>query len=77
MVRVLDCQGTHADFKTHSFHTFEEDHRRGFLQEDASFIDCILNGTEPKVTAYDGYKAVELVESVYKAIRTGERVKFE
>ena len=77
MLRVLDCRGTHADFTTHSFHTFEEDHRRGFLQEDASFIDCILNGTEPKVTAYDGYKAVELVESVYRAIRTGERVRFE
>lgn len=77
MVRVLDCRGTHADFTTHSFHTFEEDHRRGFLQEDASFIDCILDGTEPKVTAYDGYKAVEVVESVYKAIKTGQRIRFD
>ncbi len=77
MVRVLDCRGTHADFTTHSFHTREEDFRRGFLQEDSAFIDSILNGTPPLVTALDGYKAVEIVESVYKAIKNGEHVRFE
>ncbi len=76
MVRVLDCRGTHADFETFSFHMGEEDYRRGFLQEDAAFIDAILQGSEPLVTAIDGFKAVELVESVYRAIRTGEKVRF-
>lgn len=76
MIRVLDCRGTNADFITESFHTFEEDHRRGFIQEDRSFLDSIISGTPPLVTAFDGYKAVELVESVYKAIRTGERIRF-
>jgi hypothetical protein len=28
------------------------------------------------VTADDGFKSVELVESVYAAIRSGERVRF-
>ena len=77
MVRVLDCRGTHADFTTNSFHMLDEDVRRGFVQEDRSFIDCIISGTEPRVTALDGYKAVEIVESVYHAIRTGERVRFD
>lgn len=76
MIRVLDCRGLHADFQTHSFHMHEEDVRRGFVQEDSSFIDSIIHGTPPKVTALDGYKAVEIVESVYKAIKTGERIQF-
>ena len=49
----------------------------GYLQEDKAFIDSILEGTEPVVTARDGFKSVELVESVYEAIRTGEKIKFE
>lgn len=77
MIRVLDCQGTHSDFQTHSFHMRDEDVRRGFVQEDSAFIDSIVNETPPIVTALDGYKAVEIVESVYRAIRTGERIRFE
>jgi myo-inositol 2-dehydrogenase/D-chiro-inositol 1-dehydrogenase len=55
----------------------EKNEKWGYLQEDKAFIDAILKGTEPPVTALDGYKAVELVESVYEAIRTGEKIKFE
>lgn len=76
MVRLLDCRGTDPNFETYSFHMGEEDFRRGFLQEDAAFIDAIIAGTPPKVTARDGFKAVELVESVYKAIETGEKIRF-
>ncbi len=76
MVRVLDCRGTGADFITHSFHNLAEDLQRGFEHEDSAFLDAIINGTEPLVTAFDGFKAVELVESVYHSIRTGERVRF-
>lgn len=76
MARLLDCRGTHSDFQTHNFHMLEEDVRRGFVQEDGAFIDSIISGAPPVVTADDGFKAVELVESVYAAIRTGERVRF-
>ena len=76
MVKVMDCRGTNADFETFSYHMGEEDFRRGFLQEDKSFIDCILEGSAPKVTALDGFKAVEIVEAVYRAIATGEKVRF-
>lgn len=76
MVRVLDCRGTGADFATHSFHNLSEDLQKGFEHEDGAFLDAIINGTEPLVTAFDGFKAVELVESVYHSIRTGERVRF-
>ena len=77
MERLLDSQGMDANFETHAFHMIEKEERWGYVQEDRAFIDAILNGTEPPVTALDGYRSVELVESVYKAIKTGERISFE
>jgi myo-inositol 2-dehydrogenase/D-chiro-inositol 1-dehydrogenase len=77
MTRVLDSRGMDANFETYSFHMGEEEERRGFIQEDRAFISAILDGTPVPVTAMDGYKAVELVESVYSAIKSGERVQFE
>ena len=76
MERVLDSRGMDANFETQSFHMTEKEERWGYVQEDRAFIDAILNGTPPPVTADDGFKSVELVESVYKAIRSGERVRF-
>ena len=79
MERLFDSRG--FDHKTHDFDTFwcqmlEKNEKWGYLQEDIAFIDSILEGKEPPVTAFDGYKAVELVESVYQAIRTGEKISF-
>jgi myo-inositol 2-dehydrogenase/D-chiro-inositol 1-dehydrogenase len=77
MERLLDSRGMDANFETASFHMMEKEERWGYVQEDAAFIDAILNGTTPPVTAGDGFKSVELVESVYHSIRTGERVRFK
>jgi myo-inositol 2-dehydrogenase/D-chiro-inositol 1-dehydrogenase len=41
----------------------------GYVQEDRAFIDSILNGTPPLVTALDGLKSVELVDAVYQACK--------
>ena len=76
MERLLDSRGMDANFETHSFHMTEKEERWGYVQEDRAFIDAILNGTVPPATADDGFKSVELVESVYHAIRSGERVRF-
>ena len=76
MERLLDSRGMDANFETYSFHMREKEERWGYVQEDRAFIDSILNGTQPLVTALDGYNAVELVESVYRAIRTGEKISF-
>jgi myo-inositol 2-dehydrogenase/D-chiro-inositol 1-dehydrogenase len=65
-----------ANFETPSFHMVEKEERWGYVQEDRAFIDAIVNGTKPPVTADDGFKSVELVESVYQAIRSGEKVRF-
>ena len=76
MERLHDSRGMDANFETVSFHMTEKEERWGYIQEDRAFIDAILNGTDPLVSADDGFKAVELVESVYSAIQTGERVRF-
>ena len=76
MERLFDSRGMDPNFETLSFHMFEKEEKWGYLQEDQAFVDSILNGTSPLVTADDGFKSVELVESVYKAIHTGERIRF-
>lgn len=76
MERLLDSRGTDANFETHSWHMTEKEERWGYVQEDAAFIESILTGTPPPVTADDGFKSVELVESVYSAIKTGEKIRF-
>lgn len=76
MERLLDSRGMDANFETLSWHMTEKEERWGYVQEDRAFIDSILNGTPPLVTADDGFRSVELVESVYQAIKSGERRRF-
>lgn len=42
----------------------------GYLQEDRAFIDAIVNGSEPLVTAFDGLMSVELANAVYESVRS-------
>ncbi|MFM9905346.1 MAG: Gfo/Idh/MocA family protein [Pyrinomonadaceae bacterium] len=77
MERLLDSRGMDANFETTSFHMTEKEERWGYVQEDRAFIDAILNGTKPPVSAFDGFKAVELVEAVYEAIRSGQLCRFD
>lgn len=76
MEHLLDSKGTDANFQTYSYHMLEKYEKWGYVQEDKAFIDAIIEGTPPPVTALDGYKSVELVESVYRAIESGEKIKF-
>lgn len=77
MENLIDSRGTDANFETHWYQMLEKYDKWGYAQEDKAFIDSILEGKEPPVTALDGYKSVQLVESVYEAIRTGEKIKFD
>ena len=47
----------------------------GYLQEDRAFVDSIVNGTPPLVTALDGLMSVELVNAVYESVRTNATIK--
>ncbi|HEY3249275.1 MAG TPA: Gfo/Idh/MocA family oxidoreductase [bacterium] len=41
----------------------------GYALEDRMFVDAVLGERPPAVTADDGYKATELVEACYQAVR--------
>ncbi len=77
MERLLDSRGMDANFETFTWHMTEKEERWGYVQEDAAFIDAIQKGTTPPVTALDGFKSVELVEAVYQAVRSGEKIRFQ
>ena len=77
MERLLDSRGMDANFETVSFHMTEKEEKWGYVQEDKAFIDAILNGAPPPVTADDGFHSVQLVESVHASIRGGQRVRFD
>lgn len=76
MERLFDSQGMDPNCETKSFHMLEKEEKWGYVQEDRAFLDAIIDGKPVPVTADDGFKSVELVESVYNAIKSGERVTF-
>ena len=60
----------------HSMHQLPKEEKWGYQQEDKSFIDSIIKGLPPAVTAGDGFKSVQLVDGCYRSVGTGEAVKF-
>ncbi len=76
MERLFDSRGTDANFETYAYHMVEKEERWGYSTEDDEFLSAVIDSRPPLVTAHDGYKSVELVESVYSAIRTGEKIRF-
>ncbi len=77
MEHLIDSKGCDANFETLSWAMTEKEERWGYVQEDKAFTSAIIDNTKPPVTALDGFKSVELVESVYQAIKTDGKIKFE
>jgi myo-inositol 2-dehydrogenase/D-chiro-inositol 1-dehydrogenase len=53
----------------HNFFQLAMPDKWGYSEEDTRFVDAIVEGTPPPVTAEDGYKAIELVEACYCSAR--------
>ncbi|HEX6044214.1 MAG TPA: Gfo/Idh/MocA family oxidoreductase [Pyrinomonadaceae bacterium] len=47
----------------------------GYAQEDRAFVDSIVNGTPPPVTAYDGLMSVEIANAIYESVRLGQPIQ--
>ncbi|MBI3975542.1 MAG: Gfo/Idh/MocA family oxidoreductase [Armatimonadetes bacterium] len=52
---------------------FEE--KWGYVEEDRRFIGAVLGDGSLAVSADEGYRATELVEAVYQAVRSGAAVR--
>ena len=74
--KISHAPGLKQPIVQHDFFQLGIPDKWGFRAEDRHFVDAILAGTTPPVTAEDGYKAVELVEACYlSAQHNGERLQ--
>lgn len=53
-----------------SMHRLAKEEKWGYAQEDHAFVDAIIGRLSPAITAFDGYKSVELVDAIYESVRT-------
>lgn len=61
-------------FTEQSMQQLPREEKWGYVQEDRAFIDAIVNGTPPLVTAFDGLMSVELVHAIYESAESGRAV---
>jgi myo-inositol 2-dehydrogenase / D-chiro-inositol 1-dehydrogenase len=47
----------------------------GYVMEDRLFVDAVLGERPPAVTAEDGYRATEVVEACYRAVRDARPIR--
>ena len=77
MESLVYSEGLEGKQIEHSMHQLSKEEKWGYAQENRAFIDSILAGSPPAVSALDGHKSVEIVEAVYESIRIGETIKFD
>jgi myo-inositol 2-dehydrogenase/D-chiro-inositol 1-dehydrogenase len=66
----LDSETVTEDFRHLAIST-----RFGFEEEDRLFIDAVISGGPPPVTAFDGYRSVELVCACYRSASENQPVR--
>jgi myo-inositol 2-dehydrogenase / D-chiro-inositol 1-dehydrogenase len=62
-------------FTEQSMQQLPREEKWGYVQEDRAFVDSIVNGSEPPVTALDGLMSVEITNAVYESVRSGASVQ--
>jgi myo-inositol 2-dehydrogenase/D-chiro-inositol 1-dehydrogenase len=74
MERVTLSPGLGREITTRDYFQIPMEEKWGYRAEDVKFVDAILSGEPPAVTAEDGLRATELVEACYRSARTGAEV---
>lgn len=67
--------GLEAETVTEDFSHLPIEKRFGFEEEDRLFVDAILSGGAPPVTAFDGLRSVELVAACYRSAAENQLVR--
>jgi myo-inositol 2-dehydrogenase/D-chiro-inositol 1-dehydrogenase len=76
MEKVAYVPGLGQAIVQHDFFQLDMPDKWGYREEDTLFVNAILEGKPPPVTAEDGFKAIELVEACYRsAQRDGARIR--
>jgi len=76
MESLVYSEGLDGGQVERSMHQLSKEDKWGYAQEDRAFIDSIANGLPPAVTAFDGYKSVELVDAAYESVRDKRLIEF-
>jgi len=59
-----------GNFAVETMQQLPREEKWGYVQEDRAFVDAIVNGREPLVTAFDGLMSVEIANAVYESVRS-------
>jgi len=76
MERISYTDGLEKETITLDFGLRPRDHKWGYVEEDALFVDALEGKGDPPVTAEDGYRVVALIEGCYQSARSEKRVTF-
>jgi len=72
-MEALVCSSNlEGHFSEQSMQQLPREEKWGYAQEDRAFVDSIVNGTPPLVTAHDGLMSVEIANAVYESVRLGQ-----
>jgi myo-inositol 2-dehydrogenase/D-chiro-inositol 1-dehydrogenase len=75
MESLICSSNLEGHFTSQSMQQTPREEKWGYLQEDRAFVDSIVNGAPPLVTAFDGLMSVEIANAVYESVRSGAPVK--
>jgi myo-inositol 2-dehydrogenase/D-chiro-inositol 1-dehydrogenase len=72
LVEVLDSGGIRRECSQHFLERFDS----AYVNEVQEFVNCIISGTKPLVTVYDGTRVSEIAYTCKAAFEKGELLKF-
>jgi myo-inositol 2-dehydrogenase / D-chiro-inositol 1-dehydrogenase len=70
MESLTTSSNLEGHFTEQSMQQLQREEKWGYVQEDRAFVDSIVNGSTPPVTAFDGLMSVELVNAVYESVKS-------
>ena len=68
MESLICSSNLEGHFTSHSMQQTPREEKWGYVQEDRAFIDSIVRGTPPLVTAFDGLMSVRIANAVYESV---------
>lgn len=74
--KVMYAPGLQQPSQIIDFHQLSMEEKWGYAEEDRLFIDAIIKGTKPPVTAEDGFRSIQLLEAIYESAKTGKMIDF-
>ena len=75
MESLVCSSNLEGHFSEQSMQQLPREEKWGYAQEDRAFVDSIVKGTPPLVTAHDGLMSVEIANAVYESVRLGQPIQ--